>query len=85
MMNKKERTAQAIARARAWAEKRRNAKTGGGSGNSSTITKRNRQQHTDNKHKIAILQAMLLKERQLLAEAQMKVQLIENELKKIAF
>ena len=79
---KKEKTAQAIAKAKQWAEKRRKSNNTTTSGSSTTTTSAPTQ-HKKDVYKIAKLQAMLMKEKEVLAEAQLRVQLIENELKRI--
>ena len=83
---KKEKTVQAIAKAKQWAEKRRKSNNTTTSGSSTTTTSaptQHKQQHKKDVYKIAKLQAMLMKEKEVLAEAQLRVQLIENELKRI--
>ena len=79
-MIKKEKAAQAIARAKAWAAKQRNPKVDSSSGR--RWDKLQQQQQQRDVQKVAILKEMLMKESKVLVETKMRMKLIEAELKK---
>ena len=81
--DKKEKAAQAIARAKAWAEKRRNPKVDSSSGRRwDNLQQQQQQQQQRDVQKVAILKEMLMKESKVLVETKMRMKLIEAELKK---
>ena len=81
--DKKEKTAQAIARAKTWAEKRRKLRQGSGGSAVVTSVLQHQQQQQREVQKITILTEMLKKEKRVLEETKLKVNMIENELEKL--
>ena len=84
--NKKKDAAEAIARAKAWAMKRRESKNGGVSGSSGTainnVLQDQKNEDKKNRENMNLLIMMLVKEKRILAETKMKIKLIQNELDK---
>lgn len=81
--NKKKERDEAIARARAWAIGRRKSKatsSGGVSGSNNSHHQQQQQQQAKRTKKINLLKIMLVKERRILEETKMKIDLIQNEL-----
>ena len=84
--NKKKETREAIARARAWAIKRResnNSGTSGSTSNGTIVLQDQKKQDKKQRENINLLTIMLVKEKRTLAETKMKIKLIECELDKL--